>query len=261
MASKTVEWTSFNRLACAGCTPADVLLCTTYNVVIPASLVSFQTFNNGCGGKFYRYVFNYDSADLPEGVTGLTCATITGSVCKGCLTQWVEQQDAAIETEITLLEEQIALDISAARPLIFNSQTSSQAFSFLADPTAVHDVDLVIANPSLTRPLPVDISWGWSLILQASGPFVDTGALGRLYIDGSLIPITSSMDASVFWAVAGTPTLFDFAGPGGHYHTTVVAGGSITARLRMTSATVGAPTPDISWGVENMYVSAFGVTS
>lgn len=259
MASKVVEWTSFNRLSCAGCTPADVLLCTTYNVVIPAQLVSFQTFNNGCGGKFYRYVFNYDSADLPEGVTGLTCATITGAVCKGCLTQWIEQQDAAIETEIALLEEQIAIDISAARPLIFNSQTTDASFSFLADPGATHDVDLTITNPSTTRPLEVDISWGWGMNIQSTDDYNDATITGQLYIDGSAISGATGTTA-VRFAIDAVPDHLRFAGTGGHHHLTVAAGASILARLRM-SATVTVPAPDTIFEAERMYVSAFGVTS
>lgn len=258
MAIKTVSWTSFGRLSCSGCTPADVILCTTFNdATVDAQLISTQRLTTGCGGGYFQYTFTYDSEKLPDGVTGLTCANITNAVCKGCLTQWVTNQLAGLSIDVAL---QIALAIAAARPLIFNSGTRDAVFSFLADPSLTHDVDLVIANPSSTRPLEVDISWGSSVVLQSSDQFVDTGVSSALYIDSVLIANTTQ-DASAEWAQDGIPALFDFAAPGGHYHLTVAAGASVTATARFSSATVGTPNPDIAWAAENMFVSAYGVTS
>lgn len=259
MATKTVSWTSFGRLSCSGCTPADVILCTTFNdATVPAQLISSQRLSTGCGGGYFQYTFSYDTADLPEGVTGLTCANITNAFCKGCLTTWVDNQiaEAIANLDIDVTAE-IAAAIAAARPLIFSDQEVDDTFSFLADPTTSHDVDLVIANPSATRPLEVDISWGWEMEVQADDEYNDVTMTGTLRIDGV---DTSDGTTNFRWSLTGIPSHIGYAGPAGHHHLTVAAGGSVTATLRMTS-TVTSPAPDQVFAANKMFISAYGVTS
>lgn len=276
MATRTVSWTSFGRLSCAGCTPADVILCTTFNdATVPAQLISVQRLSTGCGGGYFQYTFSYDTADLPEGVTGLTCANITNAFCKGCLTTWVTQQVTgaqtdleaqiqAVQTELDEFEETTEAEFTTLTTLINESKTLSfgeitrdAVFNFLPDPNATHDIDLVITNPSATRPLRTDISWGWGFDVASTTAFDPVSMVGQLYVDA--VGVTGAVGtAEVRWTPASS---FDqgSAGPGGHHHLTVPAGGSVTATLRM-SVTVGGTTPDAVLESLNMYVSAFGVT-
>lgn len=121
MSFRTIEWTSYQRLSCSGCTPADVIICltdpdegdpdkitsrdcplegappeVTAETVfdwhhIEGQLVNVTTIRNKCGGSFYRYVIAYDDVQLVTG-TNLTAADIANVVCKGCLTTYIEDK-------------------------------------------------------------------------------------------------------------------------------------------------------------------------
>ena len=125
MGFQSVTWTSCSRLSCAANgAPADVILCVdptkvaasicpgqeeavdpilqdfTYHY-IQAQLISYTRVKNGCGGGFYQYVFYYDDAQLVDAAV-LLAGDITGAVCKGCLTTWVED---FVGYEPTLLKD------------------------------------------------------------------------------------------------------------------------------------------------------------
>lgn len=102
MATRTVEWSSANKLACSQCLPADVILCIRPELLPqPLDYYEFTTLEASltivtagrscdCLGQ-YRYTFEYDDADLVEG-SELICSDITGAICMGCMTAWVLDQ-------------------------------------------------------------------------------------------------------------------------------------------------------------------------
>lgn len=272
MAIKTVEWTSFTRLSCAGCAPADVFICTTFDVVIPGQMISFQQFNNGCGQKFYRYTFTYDTDDLPEGVTGITCANITGVFCQGCLTQWVEQEIAEATADVGGLQLQIdalvdvdadlqvQIDVLEANPRAetFGAQSYLQGYSFLLNPGVPVDLNLVVTNPSAVNSMAVNACFGWDLSLVSGVAYAPTGASSELFQDAVLVP-NSGRDASENWTPGGIRTVNFTAGTGEH-HFILPPSGSTTLTLTISEAGGGPPAPDGGWGAEHIYLSAFGVT-
>lgn len=116
MSYRTLEWTSYNRLSCSGCLPADIIVCLKDLTKIAAKacplegaspevaeetnfewhhilgqLVTVTTIKNKCGGSYYRYIIAYDDAQLVSGAN-LTATDIEGVVCKGCLTTYVEDK-------------------------------------------------------------------------------------------------------------------------------------------------------------------------
>jgi len=272
MAIKTVEWTSFTRLSCAGCAPSDVFICTTFDVVIPGQMISFQPFNNGCGQKFYRYTFTYDTDDLPEGVTGITCANITRVFCQGCLTTWVEQEIAEATADVAGLQAQIdalvlvdvdlqlQIDALEANPKaeVFGAQSYLQGYSFLLNPGTPVDLDLVVTNPSAVNSMAVDADWGWDLSMVSTIAYAPTGASSELFQDAVLVP-NSDRDASENWTPGGLRAV-NFTAGTGHHHFILAPSGSTTLTLRISEAGGGPPAPDSGWGAEHIHLSAFGVT-
>jgi hypothetical protein len=106
---RTVEWSSSVYLACSTCLPSDVILCVRGELLpqsiegyelttIDASLTAASKMTScDCAG-LYRYTIEYDDALVLEGVE-LICSDITGVVCKGCLTKWIEDQFALLSAE------------------------------------------------------------------------------------------------------------------------------------------------------------------
>lgn len=117
---QSVLWTTCQRLSCSGATSPTVVLCladtgividpfcpdsetreTFPYTTIEATLVkSWRDGSCGCNPQF-RYLFQYDEADLVDPDTLLVTADITGVFCKGCLTTWVEEK---VGNEITLVD-------------------------------------------------------------------------------------------------------------------------------------------------------------
>lgn len=109
MSLLTVDYKSYSKLSCAGCLPAEVVLCLPKELVgsqnicvadapapyefsyINAQLISYMQLLDTCHKVYYRYVFSYDDTQLVSS-TVLTCADIEGVFCKGCLTQWIEDK-------------------------------------------------------------------------------------------------------------------------------------------------------------------------
>lgn len=111
MATRTVLYSNTSLLQCAGCAPADVILCVPSNKVaepacpagmassvpnetversyISASLVATAKAANQCGGYIYTYTFTYDDAQLVPGEQ-INTSDIQGVLCRDCATQWVE---------------------------------------------------------------------------------------------------------------------------------------------------------------------------
>lgn len=128
MSQQLVEYISTSRLACANCTPANVILCITPPTIvvnptcptdisgnppgtgitdgtglisepgedrpqksyIEATIVTFVQTRDACNKPVYRYIFSYDDTQivLPPN-TVFTAANIVGVFCEGCLTDWV----------------------------------------------------------------------------------------------------------------------------------------------------------------------------
>lgn len=112
MAYKTVTYSSTGKLPCTQCAPADVILCVDPDKVEPSicpgseyepvqepytyRYIYGQIINwyrpesvLQCPSGIYSYVISYDDAQIREGET-LETIDVTGVVCKGCLTTWIE---------------------------------------------------------------------------------------------------------------------------------------------------------------------------
>jgi len=119
---QSVTWSSRDRLSCAGCAPANVILCVRSNLVGPKACAAgatspdttfvFRTIEgtvmtalmadtSPCGTT-YRYVITYDDSQLLAGKK-LTARDVLGVFCQGCMTDWVKEQvgnEVVIETNI-----------------------------------------------------------------------------------------------------------------------------------------------------------------
>lgn len=127
MPQLVINWTSTVQLQCTACLPADVILCvnpekTVDSLTAIPAVVTARTFSkNPCGLSNYTYTFEYNSDLLLEGEVILR-NDITGVFCKGCLTEWVEEQiqngagavnvDVALEGD-GLLATPISVRVSA----------------------------------------------------------------------------------------------------------------------------------------------------
>lgn len=118
---QSVTWTSRDKLSCAGCAPANVIMCVTASLVGPkacaagaiapettfvfrtveATIMSALMTNPGPCGTTYRYVITYDDDQLVDGAL-LLPRDILGVFCQGCLTDWVKEQvgnEVSLETD------------------------------------------------------------------------------------------------------------------------------------------------------------------
>lgn len=99
---RTVEWSSGELLTCAGCLPADVILCVTpallpqvldyyeFSTIDATLILVGKTSTCGCNIS-YKYTFEYDEDDLIA-PTPLIASDITGVMCKNCFTTWVADE-------------------------------------------------------------------------------------------------------------------------------------------------------------------------
>jgi len=153
MATQTVVYTAQDKLSCAGCQPAEVILCvdptlvapkncnllqtqTTYPFsTIPGQLVQTREFVK-CGQKFFEYTFAYDDADLiPPNL--LTCQDISGVICEGCLTTFIK--DIA-GNEVFIQTGQNGQELVTQHGCIYPINASGYEWTFSADSGPVQNV-------------------------------------------------------------------------------------------------------------------------
>jgi hypothetical protein len=91
---KSVSYTSNNKLSC-GCNAA-VIVClddalTAANApFIEGTLAFSDSVINSCGRTTYRYAVTYDEGQLLDPEYSLLEADVTGVVCRGCLTSYID---------------------------------------------------------------------------------------------------------------------------------------------------------------------------
>ncbi len=100
--TKSVLWSSCSRLSCSSAETPDIVLCLIDTSLLANSdcvrstLDAVLTKNwkdcNPCGTVTYRYLFSYDENLLADPTTALTTSDIVSAFCKGCLTDWVEDE-------------------------------------------------------------------------------------------------------------------------------------------------------------------------
>lgn len=97
--SKTVVYTSCSRISCASSESPDVILCLSSDDLLVSGkstiagvLSKVYKINECCDKAYWRYVITYDETLLVNPTTALTTDNIEGIFCKGCLTDWVQDE-------------------------------------------------------------------------------------------------------------------------------------------------------------------------
>lgn len=244
MAVRSVQWSSFTKLPCAGCAPSDVILCTTFNLTITARLTNTTTFKNGTGQLVYRYTFLYDIDD--DKFPGFTCSNITGVFCRGCMTDWIVEQLTNI------------INIIPAAPSVFSQTAYQESADFLLNPTPIN-INLFVTNASTQSAMNATLAWGYAQEFQSTVPFDFTGATSQLFIDGS--PISNFVNAPAGKALIGVGSGCNeiLPAPTGGHSFTLNTGQTSIVTLTITP-TPGAIPPDLVWGARQMFITAFGVS-
>lgn len=109
LATKTFQYVSTERLACAGCLPAEIILCVPVSKVQPpdcpggesndypfstinATLtVATRAYNSCVCVNQWTYTIEYDDTQLVEDAV-ILATDLTGVFCVGCLVTWAMQQ-------------------------------------------------------------------------------------------------------------------------------------------------------------------------
>lgn len=241
MAVRSVQWSSFTKLPCAGCAPSDVILCTTFNLTIAARLTNTTTFKNGTGQLVYRYTFLYDVDD--DKFPGFTCSNITGVFCQGCMTQWISEQLQGI------------INIIPAAPSILNQTAYQASQDLLVNPTPLN-INLFASNPSNQNAMEVRVLWGWTQNFRSTVGFTYTSVSGQLFIDGS--PISDFVNETTGLETGGGPVELDISTAGAAHSFTLNSGQTSILTLTLTPQP-GSSLPDVRWLLKNMYLSVYGV--
>lgn len=193
MTIKTVEWCSFCRLPCIGATDRTVVLCLassdlvapiacpspateeyTYSFIEATLCQGYTLDKANCGVAQWHYTFQYDTAELANGVTALTTSDITAAFCKDCLTSWVEQivgdevhviTDAETGDQTLITQHGCQYDIGGpADPVCV---TDSQSIDFSIDGGGCVTGDVIISPDAAN-----------ALSLHANGLYATAGGGG-----------------------------------------------------------------------------------
>lgn len=243
MAFQTVKWTSNKKLPCAGCSTADVKLrvrseliaqpvCPTGSSTantdflwktINAQLIGWTPLSNVCSGALYQYTFSYDATQLLAGTT-LSASDISGVICSGTLTDYIDQQ-AGNDVYIEDVDGGpfLVTQHGCRYNLFFNPGafgfSITDVIDFSAQPDGhIETVDLVVTNMSATLDGEIEISIVWSLQVDGSNAY-QCGLVGSLLRDGNptgVANVRSHVRAtnSEFYYVAGDRTVIDLLQPG-----------------------------------------------
>lgn len=100
MALATVDYVTEQWLWCAGQGSKPVIICLDSSLImqpalgfarhIKGTLVATVPFCDPVGRRTYKYTVQYESTDLKNPATPLACPDIKGILCKGCLTDFIE---------------------------------------------------------------------------------------------------------------------------------------------------------------------------
>lgn len=97
-----VTWSSDTKLSCWDCQYSDVRLCVPSELIVQTPLIGSRStiaaqlvsnvYQNVDCENVYQYTFSYDVTQLVD-EQPLTTEDISGVICLGCFTDWIEQYD------------------------------------------------------------------------------------------------------------------------------------------------------------------------
>lgn len=105
--SKSVVFSTTGRISCAGQSNPTVILCLSDDTLlasgrstIEGTLTNAYRTGNDCSCPTWRYVVSYDESLLTDPAVALTADEVTGIFCKGCMTNWIEDEVAFLGSDI-----------------------------------------------------------------------------------------------------------------------------------------------------------------
>ena len=183
MADKTVTWTSYDKLVCSECLPADVYLCLkdgilpAPQVAVKGSLIAMQVQPNLCGDPLYIYSVSYDETLIPNDYT-LACGDVNSLLCDSCLTKFISQNGTLT----------VAADSGSSEP-VATGQTLSIRGSGAAQTSLTVVPMLASAEEPLKTGTPAGVVVDVAVPLNPNGPTLPVNALsieaGGLFTDAN----------------------------------------------------------------------------
>lgn len=251
MATREVQYSSYQRISCAGCIPANVILCVPAEAIdqsayedagltkttIEAQLTDLEVVKATCStGKKYKYTFEYDDSLLIDGRI-LACQDIQGVVCRGCLTKYIDEQVGFI-AHSTVVEH-----------------SGAKSFNLIAlSDGAVNIVEVDITNPT-NRTLRGMVFWDWLLQVDSSTAY-ECGVTSRIYYDDS----DQGADGQGDIYLKNTPGGIEFrrVGNGGSLPLDIAPGATVNVKMRMVNNV--SAVPQSSYLISQAMVSFQGTT-
>lgn len=92
---RETTWLSDTKLGCDCGGTQNVIVCTDHDKAILAQITESEK-----SGSQYLYTIEYETDDLPEGLSLLGTSNITGVVCDSCFASWVRQYVTEALTEV-----------------------------------------------------------------------------------------------------------------------------------------------------------------
>lgn len=217
MSTKLVIWMSQNCLPCSCKGTVNVILCTIFNQTVPGQIIESSS-TSGCESGNWKYQIQYDSDDLPAGVTALATTDIVNVACEGCLTTWIkEREDHAINPNDT----EATFDIDGSDP-----------------DDIIGTLSITVANPNNLKTLKGMVFYFWRITLTGNNAF-ESGAGANLYIDGvnqGSVGVGTFKDAA-----PGGIYFYSFVGGAGSMPLDIPPGETKIVELRFISANTTPP--------------------
>lgn len=270
MAIQTLVYDDCSLLPCAGCSPADVIICLPSEYVvqpdcptatgqvtvtpaqqtvlwhfIEAQLVSTTKIQGAGGCWVYRYTITYDDVQLVEGYKSLTCKLIDGIFCKSCLTTWVEDL-VGIPVSITETDGVIALTNQYG--CVFTFDVSNPPIT----PVDTETVDITVSgdnNHTIQADVVVSPAGDNILTTDGSGLYVPPDFIQSVNIPAGCETVSAGSMVRAFSVAAGVLTISSAP-----EHTTVGNGGTVFdgAVAETTLLSVGLTNPSACRSLEGL---------
>jgi hypothetical protein len=192
MAILTLQYESKDRLACAACLPADLILIVPPHLVaahdcpscydtgegapeepfefnyIEAELIQSAKIYDSCTKcYFWRYTISYDNVQISEGET-LTESDILGVFCRGILAQWVED---LVGNEPCMVDNgDGSITFTSPHGCTFTFNNAGEGVPFTVEDTPSVDLTVTPTQPQvLQADVIIDPLAGNTLVENAAG--------------------------------------------------------------------------------------------